>query len=287
MRFEIQHITRYEYSRPVFLEPHVVRLRPRADANQSLEKFSIDVVPSPAGVSESSDIEDNCTAKLWFEGLHDRLEIAVSSQVVTHCTNPYNGLLDNGAGRLPLDFNSDQEGLIRTFLQPTANNDPLDIRSVSTLADEILIESDAATLTFLSILCDRLHKRVEKVCRDENGIQPIHETMRTCKGACRDLAMVFIAVCRHVGIPARFVSGYQEGDPDEPYWDLHAWAEVFLPGFGWRGFDPTHGLAVADRHVVAAASAFAENTVPVTGSFRGTGATSKLDHVIKIKTLQS
>jgi transglutaminase-like putative cysteine protease len=95
-----------------------------------------------------------------------------------------------------------------------------------------------------------------------------------------------MAVCRAAAIPSRFVSGCQEGDPDCQEADLHGWAEVYLPGFGWRGYDPTHGLAVADRHIVYAASALVANAAPVSGSFRGTGATAQMQHRIRMQRIQ-
>lgn len=88
--------------------------------------------------------------------------------------------------------------------------------------------------------------------------------------------------CRAVGLGARFVSGYQEGDPEQERRDLHAWAEVYLPGGGWRGYDPTHGLAVADRHVALAAGMRPALAAPITGTFRGTGASSRMQTDIKI-----
>jgi transglutaminase-like putative cysteine protease len=91
-----------------------------------------------------------------------------------------------------------------------------------------------------------------------------------------------MAACRVWGIPSRFVSGCQEGDPDQPEGELHAWPEVFLPGFGWKGYDPTLGLVVADRHIAYAASALPEQAAPVSGSFRGTGAAASMAHQVEL-----
>ena len=152
------------------------------------------------------------------------------------------------------------------------------------MVDDLLGKTQGQTLDFLNQLTTRLHRSTEKVTRTEPGIQSPAETLSTQRGACRDLALVFMVACRQVGVPARFVSGYQQGDPDEPRRDLHAWAEVFLPGFGWRGYDPTHGLAVADAHVAVAASALPQNAASITGTFRGTDATSTLEHLITLQT---
>jgi transglutaminase-like putative cysteine protease len=93
--------------------------------------------------------------------------------------------------------------------------------------------------------------------------------------------------CRFQGIPARFVSGYQADAPEEARHDLHAWAEVYLPGAGWRGYDPTRGLSVVDRHVALAAGPSHEQARPTEGTYRGTGATSRLEARISIETRET
>jgi transglutaminase-like putative cysteine protease len=105
-------------------------------------------------------------------------------------------------------------------------------------------------------------------------------------GSCRDFTVLFMEACRAVGLAARFVSGYEEGDSTVLERDLHAWAEVYIPGGGWRGFDPTHGLAVADRHVALVASAFPQFTAPVTGSTQEGGrVSSRLTTEVRVKRL--
>src|SRR5262249_17936328 len=103
------------------------------------------------------------------------------------------------------------------------------------------------------------------------------------QGACRDLAVLFIDACRCLGIAARFVSGYQEGYGSTAKQDLHAWAEVYLPGAGWRGYDPTHGLAVADRHGAVAAAPDPLNAAPVTATYRGDNVTSEMNTQVSVE----
>jgi transglutaminase-like putative cysteine protease len=282
MRFHINHTTRYTYSRPVFLEPHVVRLRPRCDASQCLSQYRVEVKPGPTGFSEGLDAENNAFRLLWFDGLCEHLEITVTAEVETLRTNPYEGLLVAGAAHLPLGAGLRGEAPLRVYLEPNVERKQVERGLLEALVDELLGETEGRTLDFLGGLAARLHRTVEKIERVQPGIQSVDETLSTKRGACRDLAVVFMAACRGMGVPARFVSGYQEGDPEESYGDLHAWAEVFLPGFGWRGYDPTHGLAVADRHVVVAAAALPDNAAPVAGTFRGTSAQANLEHSITI-----
>lgn len=108
-------------------------------------------------------------------------------------------------------------------------------------------------------------------------------TLKRGQGACRDLTVLFMEACRSVGLSARFVSGYAEGLSTRDDGELHAWAEIYLPGAGWRGFDPTLGLAVADRHVAIAASPIPVGAAPVSGSFRADSATAGLSYEVSVK----
>jgi transglutaminase-like putative cysteine protease len=132
-------------------------------------------------------------------------------------------------------------------------------------------------------LNQRIYDLVKVVIREDGEAYAPDETLRRREGACRDLAWLFVACCREAGLAARFVSGYQAGDPDTKDRYLHAWAEVYLPGGGWSGFDPTLGLAVADQHVVIAAAATPAGAAPVCGSFRGTGATAQMKTTISVE----
>ena len=111
------------------------------------------------------------------------------------------------------------------------------------------------------------------------------ETIKSGEGACRDLAVLFIEACRSVGVAARFASGYLAASDVPEDHSLHAWAEVYLPGAGWRGFDPTLGLLVADAHVSLAVSSLYVGAAPLTGSFRGTGADSRMETFIEVERL--
>ena len=105
----------------------------------------------------------------------------------------------------------------------------------------------------------------------------------TRTGACRDLTVLFMECCRSLGLAARFVSGYQEGDKGTDRRYMHAWAEVYLPGGGWRGFDPTHGIAVTDRHVAVASGPTPATAAPISGTFRGTGAIARMEAALRIE----
>jgi transglutaminase-like putative cysteine protease len=127
-----------------------------------------------------------------------------------------------------------------------------------------------------------LHEGFRAHVRDGGHAQTPAETLARRAGACRDLAVLFMAVCRAWGLAARFASGYRRGDLARPDRHLHAWPEVWCPGGGWRGWDPVEGVAVADRHVALAAGVRQIDTMPVEGSFAGAGVTSTLHYVVEI-----
>ena len=224
--------------------------------------------PVPAGRVDGLDAENNTFAQIWFEGLHTQLTLRAELEVETLPRNPFAGLLTDATDGLPLVLSRD----LQTSLTPYLST--IDNQLIGTWARQLMDGAGGDTLAFLSDLCADLYTRITRVRRMEPGIQPPVTTLETGRGACRDLALLFIEGCRSVGIPARFISGYQRLGDDQTHPDLHAWAEVFLPGLGWRGYDATQGLAVTDDHVVLSASAAPENTAPVIGSFRGKGESS-------------
>jgi len=133
------------------------------------------------------------------------------------------------------------------------------------LAEEICHCVHGNPIDFLHELNQRIYNTCQYDVRPDGEPRSPSITWTKREGSCRDFAVLFAAACRTVGLAARFVSGYQEGDPDTTERDLHAWVEVYLPGAGWRGYDPTHGLAVADGHISVAASVLSRYAAPIEG----------------------
>jgi transglutaminase-like putative cysteine protease len=131
---------------------------------------------------------------------------------------------------------------------------------------------EAETLPFLTALNRRLFEAFRHVIRDDGPANPPEVTLREREGTCRDLAVLFCSACRSVGIAARFVSGYESGAVFDTQAQMHAWAEVYLMGGGWRGYDPSQGLAVSTGHVAVAAAADPRLAAPISGSYRGAAA---------------
>jgi len=275
--FSAVHETTWRFSRPVFLEPHLVRLYPRQDRSQRLESFSLRVRPEHCGLSEIEDADGNQACRLWFEGLHDSLSVITSFTARTLRANPFDYLLAPGAGAIPPELPASERGVLAPCLAPVPHAD-----AAARLGRELAASTGGDSLAFLGELNARLHSGVAVTARPDPGILTPDQTLAQGSGACRDTALVFMAACRAVGIPARFLSCYQQGDADQPERDLHACAEVYLPGAGWRGYDPTLGLVVADAHLALCASPEPSLTAPVTGSFRGTGVRSEMSHRIEM-----
>lgn len=269
MRYQIIHTTTYTYDRPVALTTHVIRLRSRCDGSQKLLSFSLEIDPQPMGISQIIDLDGNSLIQTWFAGTADYLKIDVRSQVETYRVNPFDYLLEPWALNLPIDYPTSLLTQLQPYLQPQLSEtiDP----AVWQLAQEICQESNNETSTFLSKLNQRIYENCQYITRETGDPLPPGITWNQKTGSCRDLTVLFMAACRAVNLAARFVSGYQEGDPDKKERDLHAWAEVYLPGAGWRGYDPTQGLAVSDRHIALVASAIPKYTAPISGSFCAPG----------------
>jgi transglutaminase-like putative cysteine protease len=276
VRFEVAHLTRYTYERPVLLEPLIVRLRPRSDIFQRLVAFDLAVDPQPEGTSEMVDAEGNALSQLWFLGLASMLSLRTTFAVDTLRTNPFDYLvLDPDCLRMPMTYNAADRRALAHYLQPP--DDP----EVQAFAKDVLASSGGAT-SFLGELCQRISSMTQEV-RPTGDAMPAGQTLQLRRGACRDMAVLFIESCRAVGVAARFVTGYEMSDPGSNERDLHAWGEVYLNGAGWRGYDPSQGLAVADRHVAVAAAAGPAEAAPTLGSYRGTNVASTMDTMITVK----
>ncbi len=284
MRYQIVHTTSYTYDRPVSLQPHVLRLRPRCDSCQELHSFSLEVVPEPAKVYQIIDLEGNAVVRILFKEPTLQLYFKVTSEVETHRTNPFDFLLEPWATVLPIDYPasllSDLQPYFQRYGAPTTI-DPV----VAQLAQEVHQAVGGETIAFLSELNQRIYKNCEYTVRETGGPFPAALTWTQKLGSCRDLSVLFMEACRAVGLAARFVSGYQEGDPNQQR-ELHAWAEVYLPGAGWRGYDPTNGLAVADHHVTLVASAISGQASPVSGKFLGGGTQLGMQYHVSIQLLE-
>ncbi|MCS6782411.1 MAG: transglutaminase family protein [Gloeomargarita sp. SKYBB_i_bin120] len=277
MRYRIRHSLHYTYPQPVQLSPQVVRLHPRSDCAQAVECYELQIDPPPQRLYSNIALDGSTETILLPPAGITALYLQMETVVRTYRDNPFDFLLEPWAVTLPLEY----PHRLRQELQPYLATEPPDPAAIA-LAQELWLASDAQVVPFLWRLNQTIHDKCTHIIRPTGAAWPAGLTWQRREGACRDLTMLFIAVCRAMGLAARFVSGYHEGDPSWPHRHLHAWAEVYLPGAGWRGYDPTHGLAVNDRYVALTARPYPQDTLPLTGQVLTPGVTGELTYNIAI-----
>ncbi len=245
------------------LGPHLLQLCPRSMGDQQVSKFELKIAPEPMGLNQALDAEGNTVMHCWWpETPVDTLQVTTTSEVITTCTNPFQYLLEPWATHFPVDYPSSLKASLYPYLYA-------DLDAVATqLAQQIAIAEDSNVIRFLTQLNLQINQSCQYQTRETGQPQPPWLTWQQKQGTCRDFVWLFMAACRGMGLATRFVSGYEAGDPSQAQ-TLHAWAEVYLPGAGWRGYDPTMGLVVCDRHVAVVASAWPQHTQPISGSLRG------------------
>lgn len=272
MRAHIVHRLTYRYDAPITLGEHRLCLKPRGHGFQRLIDHSLSVLPEPCQRRELLAASGDEILRLGFLGSTDQLCFEAKSCVETRPAPPLDSSFNGMEPPLPYprgQLNQDLLGALEGWL-PNGQHEP----SAIDLTQEALMGSNQQTLAFLKQLIELIQDRVKYTQRHAGPAWPAGRTLRERIGSCRDLAMLMVTCCRVVGLPARFVSGYQLLDPAPEQYDLHAWAEVYLPGAGWRGFDPSAGSEVNERYVVLATSSKPDLTAAVSGSFSGPANTS-------------
>jgi transglutaminase-like putative cysteine protease len=275
LRYTIEHRTEYTYDSPVFLNPHVLRLKPRTDAAQRLLRYSRTIEPEPVGLTENIDLDGTDTTLVWFEGRTERFVIETAMEVETLRENAYD-FLWRGDRSLPVRYTQELQSLLGTYRSDTESE------IVRDFAQEIVHEAEGDAQAFLPLLARAISAHCRQITRPEGAPYPAEETLDMGEGSCRDLTVLFMECARAFGFAARFVSGYHAVPANEH--DLHAWAEVYEPGGGWRGFDPSAGLAVAGNHIALAATSHSRASAPIQGTLRGR-ATSTLETSVVIRQL--
>ena len=294
MLLSIRHHLRYVYDRPVFLEPMTLRLTPKQDCSQQLLVHSLRLDAAPAGSSAIQAADGSGALVCWFLEERDQLEITMETRVRTLRPNPFDWIITFAAAqRLPARYPAAEAAALAAYLDrplgigPGAGDGP-GAGSVAAWAAGLAVAVEHDTAAFLIELADRIHHDFQHVGRFEGEPMAPEQTLAGRSGACRDTAMLFVAACRSQGLAARFVSGYSIHHPPEvTEHELHAWAEVYLSGAGWRGYDPSLGLAVADGHLVLATAPDHRLAAAVTGTYRGTGVTSTMTYALSVRALEA
>jgi transglutaminase-like putative cysteine protease len=275
MKIKISHTLQYDYTDEVSLDPHIIYLFPKLNECLSLQNFNLEIFPKPSHTYQNIDLEGNIQTVCFFNKKTNKLHLSSDIEVDTIVFNPFDFVFfPFGASVLPFQYSAEEQSVLNAYKQIT------DIPTiVDNLARSIAAEANWATAKFLMNLCNFINKNFTYNIREEGLPQTPEYTLLNKSGSCRDYSVFFIACCRVMGLAARFVSGYYYSKTLSKNY-LHAWVEVYLPGGGWRAFDPTQNNAVSNLHIPIAASLFPEKIGPVTGTFRGHATSSLTTEVI-------
>ena len=272
IRAAIHHLTHYKYDRPVFLGPQIIRLRPAPHSRTRVISHSLRVTPIEHFVNHQQDPYGNWLARYVFPEPVRELKIEVDVVADMTVYNPFDFFVEESAESWPFEYGDDLRPDLVIYRTP----EPVGPHLRDYL--ERIDRSPKRTVDFVVGLNQRLSQSVEYLIRMEPGVQTPEETLERHSGSCRDSSWLLVQILRNLGFAARFVSGYLiqlkpdlvslDGAPgtDHDFTDLHAWAEVYLPGAGWIGLDPTSGLLTGESHIPLAATPHYRNAAPISGA---------------------
>ncbi len=282
MKFAISHLTRYNYDRAVQFLPHLVYLRPRENPLLQVNRFIFTLFPS-ATVSWMRDDFDNLPASIRFTGTGRQLDIESSCEVITSDLPPFDFLLRTYAASFPFEYEPLHRFNLSIYLTPPPRAEQETLRAWIRHRLRVPPRETVAWLAAINHIISATHRYQR---REAPGIQTAIETTQAGSGTCRDFAVLLIACARTFGLAARFVSGYlyDSAAPADQPGDMHAWAEVFLPGAGWRGLDPTHGVFCDRAYIPVAHAVVPESINPVQGAIScSTAVTTSLFTQVRVQ----
>ncbi|MCB1663345.1 MAG: transglutaminase family protein [Pseudomonadales bacterium] len=271
-RYKIIHRTYYNYSGDVTLGPHNLRLRPREDHELRIESLKLKITP-PATLLWHRDVEGNSVAIATFDLPANQL--VVESEVIIQQYNeaPLDFLVADYAINYPFSYQSDDKVLLSPYM---ALPEQATIAMVNQwITNFWQTNEQIQSYTLLQRLAEYIYQTLAYCAREEPGVQTAPQTLSCGSGSCRDFALLFMQAARCLGLASRFVSGYLHAPLlVNEIGSTHAWAEVYLPGAGWKGFDPTIGKIVGTDHIAVAVARLPESVPPIAGSFIGTADSS-------------
>jgi transglutaminase-like putative cysteine protease len=264
MKIGIRYETIYHYDRAVRFSPHDVRLFPRTDRFVQITRLDFQTEPATK-VRFGRDLFDNVVASCFFDKASETLELRLEIDIEAAEKNPFDFVLERRAVQMPIAYEEDISSIVCAYCK-RQTTESLSLPGWVPPSEKSARET-VATLVELTKL---LHQTISYERREEGAAQLPAETLRRQRGACRDTAVLLAEILRDVGLAARVVSGFlREADENvrSAEGSLHAWAEVFLPGAGWVGLDPTNGIFCNDNFIPAAVGLRPADITPISGSF--------------------
>jgi len=279
----IEHRTTYRFEHVVEVAPHVLRLRPAPHCRTPILAYSLTVSPGNHFINWQQDPFGNHLARIVFPEPSDHLSITVDLLADLTVINPFDFFVEESAANFPFTYDATVKADLEPYLKTSTAGGPLLDAFMADPANRLAAveasssEPSIAIVDFLVDLNRRLYERVEYSVRMEAGVQDPEFTLDVGIGSCRDTSWLLVEIMRRLGLAARFVSGYLlqlvsdqtaldgPSGPKEDFTDLHAWAEVYIPGAGWIGLDPTSGLFAGEGHIPLACTPHPASAAPVTG----------------------
>ena len=286
-KVSLHHTTHYIYDKAVALGPQVIQLRPTPHCRTPILRYSLEITPPEHTLYWQFDPHANHLARVIFPNKTTEFKVEVNLVADLTPINPFGFLLEPGYETYPFRYSPE----LAKDLEPYRSADPAG-PLLRRFMNEVAKDSQG-TVGFLIGVNARIRDTIGYVTRLEQGVQSCEETLRVRTGSCRDSAWLLVQVLRQLGMAARFVSGYliqlaEEGVADGPKVDsadLHAWAEVFLPGAGWIGLDATSGLFAAEGHIPLVCTQSAAQAAPIGGTVELSGVT--FSHAMTVRRLDA
>ncbi len=272
IRVACRHRTHYRFDRPVGLAPHVLRLRPAPHSRTPVRSYTLRITPDKHFINWQQDPFGNYLARIVFPEKCRELKIEVEVVADMTVINPFDFFIEEYAEKIPFDYDPQLHAELAPYFEVTEGG-PLLTEWLGRID-----RTETPTVDFLVDLNRRVWESLDYTVRLEPGIQSCEETLTRKTGSCRDSGWLLVQILRHLGLAARFVSGYLiqlkadeksldgPSGPEADFTDLHAWAEVFVPGAGWIGLDPTSGLFAGEGHIPLACTPHPSSAAPVTGA---------------------